>query len=200
MIPVKATPTCATTDTYARRASLRYFLEEFLQTIAGSSYLDTQTQYGAGNVAPLFLGDWFDQTEPPATPSSDDIVGEVINAYGHFAPIFGSTTQVIIIIALPPGHAISGFNAGAPCAYHAFTNAIFGQNGPPFAYYIVLPCEPENPSCGGFTPNPQSSSDSFGHGVLDGVWRRSYPMAAGIYASPAFANSIRSASVAIAVS
>ncbi len=150
------------------------YLEEFLQTIAGSSYLDTQTQYGAGN-APLFLGDWFDQSEPPDTPTDNDIKGEVINAYAHFAGVFGSNDQVIIVIALPPGHGVAGFKPVLPapggpiCAYHGYTSAIFGQNGPPWTYYIVLPFEPEKPSCGGFMPTPIASSDSFGHGVLDGV-------------------------------
>jgi len=102
------------------------------------------------------------------TPSTGQMAGEATQAYAHFANIIGSNPEVIIVIALPPGHGFSGF-PNMKCAYHDHSNAIFGVNGPPWVYYIALPFLPEAPSCGGFSPNPQTSADSFGHGVLDGV-------------------------------
>jgi len=147
------------------------YLEGFLAAIspsgvgAASAFLDTQRQYGENDPPNFFIDHWFDGAEPPAAPSTDQMAGEAIKAYAHFANVFGSNDQVIIVVALPPGHGYSGF-PNTSCAYHFFSNAIFGMNGPPWVYYIALPFEPEaGTSCVG---NP-NASDSFGHGVLDGV-------------------------------
>jgi hypothetical protein len=151
------------------------YLETFLETIGGTPYLDTQTQYGAGNPGAnlpfgILMDHWFDPSPIPLTPSGDDIQGEVINAYAHFANEIGSNDQAIIVVALPPGRGDTSFvaKAGPRCGYHNHVNSVFGQANSTPAYYIVLPFQPDAPNCWSFSANPPPS-DAVGHGILDGV-------------------------------
>jgi hypothetical protein len=138
------------------------YLELFLDTIGGTPYLDTQTQYGAANPQHILADHWFDPSPVPDTPSNDDMSAEAQRAYSHFAQI-GFRGEPIFVIALPPHHGQDWFKSGKYCAYHSYANAIPGQSDSPFAYWISLPFQPDRANC------VDPGSDGFGHGILDAV-------------------------------
>jgi hypothetical protein len=160
-------------------AQYRNYLESFLGALGGSRLLGTQTQYGAGNPFDLFAGQVrFFPTEPPATPTLDDIenVVQLSQQWFSVARPSGISNQQIFIIALPPGHGDASFAAkgGPACAFHDDTLArVVGQGGlflgQPIdaATYVVLPYQPDSNVC--FAFNVSSQADAFGHGSLDGL-------------------------------
>jgi hypothetical protein len=160
-------------------AQYRNYLESFLYALGGSRLLATQTQYGAGNVFDLFAGQVrFFPTEPPATPTLDDIenVVQLSQQWFGVAQPSAISNQQIFIIALPPGHGDASFAAkgGPGCAFHNDTvSRVFDEAGlflgHPIspATYIVLPFQPDSTKC--FSYYVSAQADAFGHGILDGL-------------------------------
>ena len=87
-------------------AQYRNYLESFLGALGGSRLLGTQTQYGAGNPFDLFAGQVrFFPTEPPATPTLDDIenvvqLSQQWNALGAALDVAKGTKRTVAV-----GHA-----------------------------------------------------------------------------------------------
>ena len=92
------------------------YLNNFLSTVGGTSWLSTVTEYsGAGNPPSLYAGSWSDPSAVPAQPTDAQIQSEALAAVQHFG--LGTSVNIEIIVATPTGHSTPGFGTSW-CAYH----------------------------------------------------------------------------------
>ena len=151
----------------------RTYLESFFGVAGGSGWANVATQYCsnapvgatscaagstfAGNPANLWKGSWVDSTAVPTTPVDADIESAAQRAIAHF----GYRAGAVYFVMTPSGHNESGFGS-AWCAWHGSTTS--GGAQVPYAY---LPYQPDaGTACG---VNAVNSTDSFGHGIYDGL-------------------------------
>jgi len=153
-------------DATSGLSSYKYqsYLENFLNTIGGGSWIATQKQYRNATSPPnVISGIWVDIVNPlPTNPSEGQIEEEVRRAAEYFN--VSSDPQAVYLIALPPGHQDLPDKVNGSGAWHswAFNNNIFNKRDYP---YITLPYNP--PGWGANLVN--ASFDSSGHGIFDGV-------------------------------
>ncbi|MGC8550682.1 MAG: hypothetical protein ACP5M4_13385 [Acidobacteriaceae bacterium] len=119
-------------------------LVNFLKSVGGSSWSNTDTQYcegvasgtyicgGAGTPAGnniVFGGAWYDNTSAaPTNPTQADIAAEAVNAATFFGnTATGSNANTQYIIATPNGDSTVGFGTQF-CAFHSFTTPSSGNN------------------------------------------------------------------------
>jgi serine protease len=131
------------------------YLERFLSSVGGTSWLATVNQYGAGSTGQLLAGTWTDSTNlVPSHPTDAQIQAEAAVAASHFGT--GKSDNVQIVVATPTGHSTSGFGTSF-CAYHGAVAA------DPNITYTNLPYMTDaGGSCGEDSVNGQN-------GTLDGV-------------------------------
>jgi serine protease len=91
------------------------YLNNFLSSVGGTSWLSTVKQYGAGSPSGLLGGTWSDSASVPSHPSDSNIQAEAAKAAGHFGT--GTSDNVEIVVATPTGHSTRGFGTQW-CAYH----------------------------------------------------------------------------------
>ena len=119
-------------------------LESFYQSIGGSPWLNSVTQYcqgvasgtvscngagtPAGNQANMFAGVWFDNaSSAPSRPRQSQLAAEAVRAASHFGnTTAGSNASVQYVIATSTGHSSSGFKTQY-CAYHSSTSSSAGN-------------------------------------------------------------------------
>ena len=157
------------------------YLEDFLTNLSGGNWLGTLSQYGAGNTTGVLKGSWVDTTDAlPASPSRSgiDTMGQEAQAalqhFGISLPASSSTVQLsdIVLIALPPGNDDAEFPA-TDCAYHDAYQFTAGSSTY-LVPFISLSYQPDAPG-GCFensvnfpAPAKPGTSDTYGHGLLDG--------------------------------
>ena len=90
------------------------YLNNFLSSVGGTSWLSTVNQYGSGSNSTL-SGTWSDPTSVPSHPSDSAIQAEAAKAASHFGA--GTSVDVQIVVATPTGHSTRGFGTQW-CAYH----------------------------------------------------------------------------------
>jgi hypothetical protein len=90
------------------------YLNNFLSSVGGTSWLSTVNQYGSGSNSTL-SGTWSDSASVPSHPSDSAIQAEAAKAAGHFGA--GTSVNVQIVVATPTGHSTRGFGTQW-CAYH----------------------------------------------------------------------------------
>lgn len=138
------------------------YLTSFVQSIPGSSWLDTVTQYyqtvsGANayipNAASLFGGATYDPNPPAAKTYTD---AQAAQEAVRIAQTVGYSPNANYVVVTPHTYTIQGFGT-AFCGYHS---SVITDAGP--LYYTVLPYMPDaDASCGaGAVDLP---------GTLDGV-------------------------------
>src|SRR5579871_1224127 len=93
----------------------RPYLDRFLSSVGGTSWLATVNQYGGGSDFNLLAGTWSDPAAVPTSPSDGQIQAEAASAAAHFGT--GSSVNVEIVVATPTGHSTPGFGTQW-CAYH----------------------------------------------------------------------------------
>ncbi|MDB6008716.1 MAG: hypothetical protein JWL65_966 [Gammaproteobacteria bacterium] len=103
-----------TTDPSGEQA----YLNDFLSTIGGTTWLGVVNQYGGGNPQNILAGTWSDPSAVPAAPTDAQIQAEAYAAAIHFQLSANVNQQVVV--ALPPGHDPTWFptNGGSTCANH----------------------------------------------------------------------------------
>jgi serine protease len=139
-------------------AGVHPYLTRFLSSIGGSPWLGTLTQYGAGNQADMFSGEWSDPTPAPPTPSGQDVENEAAAALAHFGLVnaAAASANVQIVVATPTGHSVSGLGTSY-CGYHDIVRAF------PNATFTYVPYMPDaGRLCGAYSVNGSN-------GLLDGV-------------------------------
>ena len=119
-------------------------LESFLNSIGGSSWLNTVTQYcqgvasgtvfcngagtPAGNQAGMLYGYWYDSgSAAPNRPKQSQLAAEAVRAaqyFGNTAAGSNNTTQYVIATA--HGYNASGFGTQY-CAWHSSTSSTYGN-------------------------------------------------------------------------
>ena len=115
------------------------YLQNFLGAVGGTSWLNTDSQYGSPASAP-FVGAWSDPAGVPAVPTDAQIQNEAATAAAHFG-VGSGDYNAQIVVATPTGHSTSGFGTQY-CAYHG---VIGGTN----ITYTDLPYMPDaGGSCG----------------------------------------------------
>jgi len=130
------------------------YLNRFLGSVGGTSWLATVNQYGSAAPANLLAGTWSDPAAVPASPSDAQIQAEALSAASHFGT--GNSLNVQIVVATPTGHSTPGFGTQF-CAYHGVVAA------DPNVTYTDLPYMTDaGGSCG-------EGSVNGGNGLLDGV-------------------------------
>ena len=130
------------------------YLNRFLSSVGGTSWLTTVNQYGGGALSGLLAGTWSDPVAVPAAPSDAQIQAEAASAANHFGT--GTSVNVEIVVATPTGHSTPGFGSQW-CAYHGKVAA------KPLVTYTDLPYIPDaGTTCG-------QGSVNGGAGTLDGV-------------------------------
>ncbi|MBO0869976.1 MAG: hypothetical protein J2P15_15560, partial [Micromonosporaceae bacterium] len=130
------------------------YLQRFLSSVGGSTWLSIVNQYGAGSTGNLLAGTWSDSAAVPASPTDAQIQAEALNAAKHFGT--GTSVNVQIVVATPTGHSTAGFGTSF-CAYHGAVAA------DPNVTYTDLPYQTDvGGSCGEGLVNGSS-------GTLDGV-------------------------------
>ena len=150
-------------DTTADPDGLAAYLTGYMQSIGGSLWVNTDTQYyqtlgGAttyiANTNPQYAGVWYDSSVPPKTYTDAQVAAEALNAAAHFGT-YSSNANFIVVT--PTGYTQSGF-ATQWCGYH---NTTTDPSGNPLAY-TNLPYTPDaGTSCGVGSVNSP--------GTLDGV-------------------------------
>jgi hypothetical protein len=91
------------------------YLNNFLRSVGGTSWLSSVGQYGGGWSGNLLAGTWSDSASIPSHPSDSQIQSEAARAASHFGT--GTSVNVQIVVATPTGHSTSGFGTQW-CAYH----------------------------------------------------------------------------------
>lgn len=92
------------------------YLNNFLSSVGGTTWLSSVAQYGGGYTGNLLAGTWSDTTASiPTHPSDSAIQSEAARAASHFGA--GTSVNVQIVVATPTGHSTSGFGTQW-CAYH----------------------------------------------------------------------------------
>lgn len=119
-------------------------VESLLNSVGGSSWLNTVTQYcqgvpsgtvfcngtgtPAGNQSGMLYGYWYDTgSAAPAHPKQSQIAAEAVRAakyFGNTAAGSNNTTQYVIATA--SGYNSSGFGRQY-CAYHSYTSSSYGN-------------------------------------------------------------------------
>lgn len=131
------------------------YLNSFLSSVGGSSWLSIVAQYGGGYTGQLLKGTWADSTSVPKSPTDAQVQAEAKKAATHFST--GTSCNVQIIVATPTGHSESGFGTQF-CAYHGDISA------DPDVTYTYLPYMTDaGAACGENAVNGGSG------GLLDGV-------------------------------
>ena len=130
------------------------YLNRFLSSVGGTSWLSTVNQYGGGSQAGMLGGTWSDSHAVPSAPSDAQIQAEASAAATHFGT--GTSANVEIVVATPSGHSTPGFGSRW-CAYHGKVGAR------PNVTYTDLPYITDaGTNCG-------RGSVNGGAGLLDGV-------------------------------
>src|SRR5579859_905127 len=130
------------------------YLDRFLSSVGGTSWLTTVNQYGGGSAFNLLAGTWSDPAAVPASPSDGQIQAEAASAAAHFGT--GNSVNVEIVVATPTGHSTPGFGTQW-CAYHGKVAST------PNITYTDLPYITDaGTNCG-------EGSVNGGGGTLDGV-------------------------------
>jgi hypothetical protein len=116
---------------------------------------DPSNQYG---------GSWNDLAGVPGTPGQQDVANEAANALNHFNPgARGTDPNGIYFVFTPPGKLVPGSGTDF-CGYHsAYT---YGDGSVQYAF-AYQPFIFNTQGCGMNFVN--ASTDSFGHGFLDGL-------------------------------
>jgi hypothetical protein len=96
------------------------YLDSFLSSIGGTSWLSTVNQYGGGSSGNLLAGTWSDSASIPNHPGDSAIQAEAARAASHFGA--GTSVNVQIVVATPTGHSTRGFGTQF-CAYHGAVSA-----------------------------------------------------------------------------
>lgn len=132
------------------------YLNNFLSSVGGTSWLSTVNQYGnAGWTGNLLAGTWSDPSAIPNTPTDANLQTEARNAAIHFGA--GNSVNVEIVVATPTGHSTSGFGTQY-CAYHGAVSS------DPNITYTDLPYITDaGANCG------ENSVNAGAAGTLDGV-------------------------------
>jgi hypothetical protein len=97
------------------------YLNSFLSTVGGTSWLATVHQYGGGWQGGLLAGTWSDSASVPSAPTDAQIQAEAVRAANHFGT--GTSYNVEVVVATPTGHSTSGFGSQW-CAYHGAVGAL----------------------------------------------------------------------------
>lgn len=118
-------------------------LQNFLNGVGGSSWLNSVTQYcqgvasgtyfcngagqAAGNPQGILAGVWYDNaSSAPSRPRQSQLANEAVRAAGHFGNTgAGSNNTTQYIIATAHGNNSSGFGTQY-CAYHSSTSSSYG--------------------------------------------------------------------------
>jgi len=166
----------------------QHYLGNFLNSIGGSPWLNTVTQYGVANPPGQLLGSWVDTTNsvPYSTnplerhPNQDDIGKEAqaaVQYFGASLPATGGTVRLpyVVLVALPPGLDDDTMQTQAGCARHdayQFTSGGTTYLLPYIALSWQLDAVPPVGStqlvgCGYQAVN--KTNDVYGHGALDSV-------------------------------
>ena len=129
-------------------------LENFLNSIGGSSWFNSVTQYcqgvatgtvfcngagtPAGNQAGMLISFWYDNSATaPKSPSQSQIASEAVRAAQHFGnTTAASNASANYIIATSHGHNSRGFGTQY-CAYHSSTSSTVGELAYTNAPYIT---------------------------------------------------------------
>ena len=131
------------------------YLNSFLSSVGGTSWLSTVSQYGGGYTGNLLAGTWSDSATVPKRPSDSAVQAEAAKAASHFGT--GTSYNVEIVVATPTKHSESGFGSRW-CAYHGAVSS------DPNVTYTYLPYMTDaGASCGENSVNGGSA------GILDGV-------------------------------
>jgi hypothetical protein len=134
----------------------------FSQSVFGSSWLNTTTQYYdgqlniVGNTPAIYAGAAVDSSDPSAAPSMTDLVNEAAKFAGSTGDF---STQANYVILTPHGIVPDGTFTASACAYHTYFTNGNSINVP----FTVFPYQPDEAGCGGYSVNAGPS------GVLDGV-------------------------------
>lgn len=97
------------------------YLNNFLSSVGGTSWLATVQQYGGGWQSGLLAGTWSDSASVPSSPTDAQIQAEAVRAANHFGT--GTSVNVQVVVATPTGHSTSGFGSQW-CAYHGAVSAL----------------------------------------------------------------------------
>ena len=129
-------------------------LQNFLNSLGGSSWFNSVTQYcqgvasgtvscngagtPAGNQAGMLISVWYDNAKAaPSRPRQSQIAAEAVNAAQHFGnTTAASNASVNYIIATATGNNSGGFKTSY-CAYHSSTSSSFGDVAYTNAPYIT---------------------------------------------------------------
>ena len=119
-------------------------LQSFFQSVGGSSWLNSVTQYcqgvaagtefcngagtPAGNQPNMLTGVWFDTgSAAPGRPRQSQLAAEAVNAAQHFGnTATGSNDSVQYVIATATGNNAQGFGTQY-CAWHSYTSSNAGN-------------------------------------------------------------------------
>ena len=85
------------------------YLNNFLSSVGGTSWLATVQQYGGGWQSGLLAGTWSDSASVPSSPTDAQIQAEAVRAANHFGT--GTSVNVQVVVATPTGHSTSGFGS-----------------------------------------------------------------------------------------
>jgi uncharacterized protein YjbI with pentapeptide repeats len=168
--PVETTPRVYVDfwDWTSDPGSEKPYLISFLNSIGGSSWLSTVTQYCASD-QPALAGQWADTSGgPPRKPTDADIQHEGKVAARHFGikSLFGGSNQnTQIVVALPEAVSLPSTHAD-DCAYHEQLGKNPGVTTGPYVVVTALPYLAGSDyatQCGAFSVNQGT------RGALDGV-------------------------------
>lgn len=119
-------------------------VQSFLNSMGGSSWLNTVTQYcqgvskgtifcngagtPAGNQSGMLFNIWYDTASAaPTHPKQSQIAAEAVRAAAHFGnTVAGSNNTTQYVIATAHGNNSSGFGRQY-CAYHSSTTSSYGD-------------------------------------------------------------------------
>ncbi|HZT54428.1 MAG TPA: hypothetical protein VE995_08610 [Gaiellaceae bacterium] len=119
-------------------------LQQFLQGVGGSSWLNSVTQYcqgvasgtvfcngagtAAGNPAGILAGAWYDNASAaPASPTQSQLAAEAVKAAQHFGNTStAANASAQYVVATAHGYNASGFGTQY-CAWHSSTSSSYGD-------------------------------------------------------------------------
>ena len=117
-------------------------LQNFLNGVGGSSWLNSVTQYcqgvasgtvfcnggaAAGNQTGMLAGVWTDAGTAPSKPRQSQLAQEATRAAAHFGnTVSSSNTSAQYVIATAHGNNASGFGTQY-CAWHSSTSSSYGN-------------------------------------------------------------------------
>lgn len=129
---------------------LATYLTTFMQTLGGSGWLGTVTQYNVGNPPAQFAGETFVPGPPlKSTYSDKQAAQEAVSIAGS---AYSADTNYVVVT--PHNYTIEGFGTSF-CGYHS---SITTSSGP--LYYTVLPYMPDaGYSCGEGSVNVPGTLD-----------------------------------------